>query len=207
MLKLSLFDRAIIQFDSILRRSKNTINYPAQNIQAHDLPAKEKAASIRMLRINHSGEVCAQALYQGQALFARTNQQYLSLMQAANEENAHLNWCQQRLTELNARTSYLNPLWYAGSYAIGIAAGLYGDNVSLGFLAETEYQVTEHLEKHLDNISAQDHKSRAILEQMRRDELQHATHAIKAGGTELPGSVKILMRFTSKILTITAARL
>mgnify|MGYP000234581100 FL=1 len=141
----------------------------------NNLTEKERQQSIKMMRINHSGEICAQALYQGQALMARNIAQYNNLLQAAAEEATHLKWCKQRLQELNGRTSVLNPLWYAGSYAIGIAAGIAGDKISLGFLAETEYQVTAHIESHLRHLSPNDYKSRAVLRQMRDDdwELRH----------------------------------
>ncbi len=208
MLNISFKDRLIIQVDNILRRPEQLHNYPAQTkTETVHLEPEERNSSISMLRVNHSGEVCAQALYQGQALFARTNTQYMSLMQAAVEENDHLNWCHQRLNELDGRTSYLNPFWYASSFAIGAFAGMAGDGLSLGFLAETEYQVTEHLEKHLDLISIKDQKSRAVLEQMRKDELQHASNAITAGGVELPLPIKMLMRATAKVLTLTAAKI
>lgn len=159
------------------------------------------------MRINHSGEICAQALYQGQALMARSSTQYNNLLQAAAEETAHLSWCRQRLLELNGRTSLLNPIWYAGSYVIGMAAGIAGDKVSLGFIAETEYQVTAHLEGHLQKLSLNDHKSRAILKRMRDEELQHATNAVLDGGTELPFPIKLLMRCAAKVLTTAAARI
>lgn len=209
MLDFNLLDRAIIQFDSVLRTIKPKSNALSStlNSQPESLTDTDKQGSIRMMRINHSGEVCAQALYQGQAMFARNKAQFNALMQAAEEENVHLGWCKQRLQELNARTSLLNPVWYAGSFAIGMAAGMAGDKYSLGFLAETEYQVTAHLDKHLAQMSTDDHKSRAILLQMREDELQHATNAVSAGAHELPGAIKTLMRYTAKILTVTAARI
>ncbi len=207
MLKFTLLDRLIIQVDSLLRHTDSAANYPALTTPESNLPNEQRVDSIKMLRVNHSGEVCAQALYSGQALFCKSNQQYLALIQAANEESDHLAWCKTRLQELNGRTSYLNTFWYAGSYAIGVVAGLYGDKVSLGFLAETEYQVTAHLEKHLERISSQDYRSRAILEKMRCDELRHATHAVNAGAIELPSKVKLLMRFSAKFLTLTAAKI
>lgn len=174
----------------------------------HDnLTEHERQQSIKMMRINHSGEVCAQALYQGQALMARSSSQYKNLMQAANEETAHLAWCKHRLQELNGRTSFLNPIWYAGSYAIGIVAGIAGDKISLGFLAETEYQVTTHLEKHLRQLAPNDHKSREILNKMRDEELQHATNAVQAGAAKLPLPIKFLMRCAAKALTTTAAHI
>lgn len=194
--------------DCVLRSKSTSADYPAQGLQdPPQFTVNEKQDSIRMMRINHSGEVCAQALYQGQALMARNLQQFSVLMHAATEENAHLSWCTQRLHELNGRPSWLNPLWFAGSFAIGAAAGVAGDRISLGFLAETEYQVTAHLAKHLSAISVHDIKSRQILQQMREDELQHATNAVAAGGVELPEPIKKLMRFTAKILTVAAGRI
>jgi len=173
----------------------------------NNLTEAERQQSIKMMRINHSGEVCAQALYQGQALMARSSTQYNNLLQSATEETAHLTWCKQRLQELNGRTSLLNPIWYAGSYVIGVVAGIAGDKISLGFLAETEYQVTAHLEAHLRKLAPNDHKSRAILKRMRDDELQHATKAVQAGGAKLPLPIKLLMRCAAKVLTTAAARI
>lgn len=209
-----MLDHAIIKIDQFLR-SRNAqqtttsarINPAHLVLQNSDLTVQERKASISMLRINHSGEICAQALYQGQAYTARSKTLAINLQQAALEEAEHLQWCQQRLSELNGRTSLLNPIWYAGSLAIGACAGIAGDKISLGFLAETEYQVTAHLDKHLSRISENDHKSRAILNQMRTDELQHAINAQQAGGLELPRPIKILMRCTAKILTATAGRI
>lgn len=208
MLKLSLFDRAIVHFDAMLRGKCANNNYPAKDIaNSTSLTEAERKQAIAMLRVNHSGEVCAQALYQGQALMSRSSPQYHSLLEAAAEENDHLNWCKQRLQELHGSSSFLNPLWYAGSFTIGMIAGAAGDKISLGFLAETEYQVTEHLEKHLRHISPNDLRSRSILEQMRTDELQHATKAVAAGAVELPGYIKFAMRCTAKVMTVTAGKI
>lgn len=209
MFKLNLIDKTIIHFDSLLK-SKTSINNPhpgADIVENTCLNSDEKLESIRMMRINHSGEICAQALYHGQALFARNPKTYYKLMHAADEEKTHLSWCKQRLTELNARVSLLNPFWYCGSFAIGTIAGLSGDKLSMGFIAETEYQVSSHLSKHLAKISPNDLKSRAILEQMREDEMRHATTAKADGAQELPPPVKTVMRFTAKILTSLAARI
>ena len=156
------------------------------------------------MRINHAGEICAQALYQGQALTAQLPNVRDKMEQAAAEENDHLAWTAGRLRELGAHTSYLNPLWYAGSFAIGAAAGLAGDKWSLGFVAETERQVIRHLEGHLARLAPQDAKSRAILEQMKDDEAHHATVAIEHGAAEFPEPVKQLMQLTSKFLTTAA---
>ena len=153
------------------------------------------------MRINHTGEVCAQALYQGQALTARLPQVRNRMERAAAEENDHLDWCEGRLQELDSRTSLLNPIWYAGSFAIGAAAGLAGDKWSLGFVAETEQQVGAHLDDHLNRLPERDSKSRAILEQMKEDEARHADQALKAGGAVLPGPIRFAMRLSSKIMT------
>ena len=162
---------------------------------------REREASARLMRINHTGEVCAQALYQGQALTARLDNVRDSMEQAAQEENDHLAWCEQRVQALGSHTSVLNPLFYAGSFAVGALAGALGDKWSLGFVAETERQVVKHLDEHLTRIAPHDHKSRAILEQMQRDELHHGTTALEAGGVELPGPVKQLMQAMSKLMT------
>lgn len=163
----------------------------------------EQATSAALMRVNHSGEICAQALYLGQAFVARNKELAKQLNQAAEEEQNHLTWCRERLTELNSRPSFLNPVWSIGSFCIGALAGLAGDKMSLGFLAETENQVTNHLEKHLNKISPRDTKSIAILQQMLQDEKKHATHAIAMGGVALPKSVCKIMAFCSKIMTTT----
>ena len=164
----------------------------------------ERKHSAGLLRVDHAGEVAAQALYQGQALTARDERIRRMLEVAAEEENDHLAWCEQRLDELGAGTSVLNPLWYGGSFAIGAVAGFLGDRWSLGFLAETERQVVSHIESHLDALPKADDKSRAILEQMREDEGAHATSAVDAGGAELTPPVKRLMGLMSRVMTRTA---
>lgn len=194
--------------DDLLSPGSTCTSSPADHIKdSTTLSEREQKQSISMLRINHAGEVCAQALYQGQALMASSSRQYHTLMQAAAEEHDHLRWCRTRLFELRGRPSILNPVWYVGSLGIGIVAGMAGDKLSMGFLAETEYQVSEHLTKHLNKMSVNDCKSRAILEQMREDELRHATTAVDHGASTLPAPISMLMRFTAKILTITAARI
>ena len=159
------------------------------------------------MRVNHAGEVCAQALYQGQALTARRDETRQQMEQAAEEENDHLVWCRQRIHELGGHTSLLNPLWYTGSLAIGAFSGLLGDKWSLGFLAETEHQVVRHLEGHLQRLPEGDEKSRAILEQMKIDEGEHCTTARDAGGSALPEPVKKLMNLASRVMTTTASRI
>jgi len=153
------------------------------------------------MRVNHAGEVAAQALYQGQALTAKDGAVTDALRHAADEEMDHLAWCEQRLTELDGRTSLLNPLWYAGSFAIGALAGVLGDRTSLGFITETEKQVESHLRDHLERLPAADQRSRAILEQMRHDEIQHGAAAASLGGEELPFWLRRAMRLTSRVMT------
>lgn len=158
----------------------------------------------RLMRINHSGEVAAQALYAGQALTARTAGIRSAMAEAAQEEADHLAWCEERIAELGGRKSLLNPLWYAGSFAIGAIAGLAGDKTSLGFVAETEKQVVNHLDTHLRELPAVDTRTRAILEQMKADEARHGATATRSGGGELPRPIRWLMALTSKIMTRTA---
>jgi len=169
---------------------------PADAHPEADLSADEQSRVAGLMRVNHAGEVSAQALYQGQALTAKLTEVRDKMERAALEENDHLAWCEQRLVDLGSRTSVLNPVWYAGSFAIGALAGLAGDKWSLGFVLETERQVVKHLEEHLERLPPQDLKSRAILEQMRDDESHHATTALNAGGAELPKAVKQLMSLT-----------
>jgi len=168
------------------------------------LTEQHRKLSAALMRINHCGEVCAQALYQGQALTARNDAVRQSMQQASDEENDHLHWCRNRLKELDSRVSYLNPLWYLGSFTIGAVAGLIGDKWSLGFVAETERQVVRHLESHLQQITEHDYKSHAVLAQMKIDEAEHATNAVKNGAAELPEAIKKLMGFSSKMMTQTA---
>jgi 3-demethoxyubiquinol 3-hydroxylase len=177
---------------------------PAQAQPEPDLNTGERRLVAGLMRVNHAGEVSAQALYQGQALCARLGEVRSKLERAAMEENDHLAWCEKRLKELDSHTSLLNPLWYVGSFTIGALAGMAGDKWSLGFLVETEKQVVRHLDKHLERLPSKDQKSRAILEQMKEDETHHATTALQAGSAELPQPVKQLMRLTSKIMTTTA---
>lgn len=168
------------------------------------LSEADKAASGALMRVNHVGEVCAQALYQAQSLTARSDDLRQDLQRAAREEIDHLAWTQQRLDELGARPSLLNPLWYAGAFAIGLAAGRLGDARSLGFVIETERQVEEHLAGHLDRLPAADTRSRAIVDAMKDDERRHADAALAAGGVELPAPVRWLMRGAARVMTATA---
>ncbi len=177
---------------------------PADSVSQAHLEGHERDLAGRLMRVNHTGEVCAQALYQGQALTARVPKVREKMEQAATEENDHLAWTRARIGELGGHTSYLNPFWYAGSFAVGALTGLVGDRWSLGFVAETERQVAEHLTDHLRRVPEKDEKSRAILDQMRDDERRHATVAIEAGARPLPGPINRLMQLMSKIMTRTA---
>jgi ubiquinone biosynthesis monooxygenase Coq7 len=159
------------------------------------------------MRVNHAGEIAAQALYHGQALTARNPEVRAALLGAARDETDHLAWCEQRVRELDSRTSLFAPLWYAGSFAIGALAGLAGDRTSLGFVAETERQVIEHLESHLHALPQDDDRSRRIVEQMQADEARHGTEARDAGGRDLPRLIRGLMRRTARVMTFTAYRL
>lgn len=172
---------------------------------AMDDGARRHAAGL--MRINHTGEVCAQALYVGQAAVARDEATRAQLLAAAQEETDHLAWCAERLEELHSRPSLLNPLWYAGSYAIGLAAGLRGDGWNLGFVVETERQVEAHLEEHLQTLPSEDRRSRAILETMKTDEARHADHAEQAGARVLPPPIPRLMALASSIMKAVAYRL
>jgi ubiquinone biosynthesis monooxygenase Coq7 len=203
------FDHLIMSFDQALRTlaGKPLITdrpNPADDRAEAELSEAEKHESMRLMRINHAGEVAAQALYQGQALTARLETVRDRMERAAEEENDHLDWCRQRVDELDGRVSYLNPLWYLGSFAIGAAAGALGDKWSLGFVAETEKQVIEHLDGHLKHIAPDDQKSRAIIEQMKIDEAHHGAEARRAGGADLPRPVQQLMKLTSRVMTRTA---
>lgn len=171
------------------------------------LTDEERALSGALMRVNHVGEVCAQALYSAQALTTRDAALRRQFEQAAREETDHLAWTEQRLQQLGDRQSLLNPLWYAGAFAIGLVAGRAGDRTSLGFLVETERQVERHLESHLDRLPAQDAASRAIVDQMRADEARHADDAQAAGGLALPAPVRWAMRAAAKVMTATAHRL
>lgn len=203
--KLSFLDQCLIQFDhslkTILNKPIPERANPAAVVTEQTLTAEEKKYSAALMRVNHTGEVCAQALYHAQAITARSKKLNHKMQQAAIEENDHLFWCQERLEELNSHRSYLNPLWYMGSFMIGIVAGIAGDKWNLGFVAETERQVVKHLDKHLIKLPEQDEKSKSILSQMREDEAHHATVAVTAGAAELPGIVKTLMGYTSWVMT------
>jgi 3-demethoxyubiquinol 3-hydroxylase len=201
-------DKFIIGFDRALR----TLLTPAQTLRPvpgtglpeAELDDSEKRESSALMRVNHVGEICAQALYQGQALTARNREVQHTLEQAASEETEHLAWTERRIAELSGRKSLLNPLWYGSSFAIGAFAGMLGDKWNLGFLAETERQVEAHLAGHLKRLPHHDQKSRAIVTQMQIDEAGHATTAVAHGGVDLPVPVKLAMKLGSKVMTQTA---
>ena len=202
----SLFDKFIIEFDKALttvagKPETTSRPTPGKELEEAELTAEERKQAAGLMRVNHAGEVSAQALYQGQALTAKLPQVRDAMEVAAREENDHLVWCQQRLDALSSHTSVLNPIWYAGSFTLGAIAGKIGDKWSLGFVAETEKQVVEHIDGHLKIISEQDRKSRAVLEQMKIDEAEHGTKALEAGGAMLPTPVVKLMGLMSKVMT------
>jgi len=180
--------------------------YPGSGPEA-DLGEAERARAAALMRVNHVGEVCAQALYAGQALTAQNEQVRAELDQAAKEETDHLAWCEQRINELGGRKSLLNPLWFGGAFALGAAAGLLGDKWNLGFLAETERQVEAHLDGHLQQLPEADAKSRAVVEQMKTDEARHAQTAVDHGGAPLPSPVKWAMRLAADVMRQTASRI
>ena len=198
------FDRALRTLSGVAASARPN---PAAGIPDPELAADELRHAAGLMRVNHTGEVCAQALYQAQALTARDVELRRKLAQAAREEEEHLAWTQQRLTELGARTSLVNPLWYAGSFAIGLLAGLTGDRTNLGFVAETERQVEEHLSGHMDRLPPGDAKSRAIVAVMRDDEMRHGAAARDAGAGDLPWFARALMRGAARVMTVTAYRL
>jgi ubiquinone biosynthesis monooxygenase Coq7 len=200
----AFLDRIIGEIDKaikVLTVPAHATRAPAGSPAHAALPDADRRTSARLMRVNHAGEVAAQALYQGQALTARNQTVKAALQQSAAEENDHLAWCEQRLHELQGRTSLLNPLWYVGSFAIGALAGALGDRTSLGFVAETEAQVESHLRGHLDRLSQLDARSRAILEQMQQDEIRHGENAASLGGTALPLPASLAMRAVSKLMT------
>src|SRR5450631_50178 len=201
---ITVFDRALRTLSGIASSARPN---PAANTVDGPLTPEERRHAAGLMRVNHTGEVCAQALYEAQALAARDADARSRLMQAAREEEDHLAWTQQRLAELGSRTSLANPLWYAGSFAIGFCAGLAGDGTSLGFVVETERQVEEHLTGHMDRLPPADAKSRLIVAAMRDDEVRHGTAARDAGARELPWPVRAVMRATARLMTVTAYRL
>jgi len=209
MQQMSTIDGALVCADNALRTLSGTYS-PARRTPAapeaaaEDLPPADRRLSAALMRVNHVGEVCAQALYAAQRLATDDAGLQRHFDAAARDEFDHLAWTQQRLNQLGDRTSLLNPLWYAGAFGIGLLAGRLGPAISLGFLAETEHQVEQHLQSHLARLPAADHASRAIVEQMLADEARHAADAREAGGAELPQPVKLAMRLAAKVMTRTA---
>lgn len=210
---LNFLDRLIVQGDRALRTLAGAGDLraerpsPAKAIPETELSASEQAHAAGLMRVNHAGEVCAQALYQGQALTAKLPAVRAEMEQAAAEEVDHLVWCQERIEELGSRTSFLNPFWYGLSFALGAGAGLISDKVSLGFVAATEDQVCRHLQEHLYRLPTQDLKSRAVVEQMLTDEARHAEAALAAGGIRFPAPVKGVMSLVSKAMTFSSYRI
>lgn len=205
---VSAIDRTLIAADAALKTLGGSAraSRPAPAAPTAALSAGERRLSGALMRVNHVGEVCAQALYQAQALTARSPELRAQMATAAREETDHLAWTERRLQELGDRPSLLNPLWYAGAFAIGLAAGRAGDAWSLGFVVETERQVEQHLAEHLERLPAGDTASRAIVAQMKNDEARHADAAQQAGATELPRPLRLAMRLAAKVMTSTAHR-
>lgn len=206
---MSPLDALVGELDAALRTCAGVAGPPGRPNPAGPAPDEglsgtDRAQAAQLMRVNHAGEIAAQALYRGQALVARDEALRADLLRAAGQEYDHLAWCAERTRELGQGVSRLTPLWYAGSLAIGVAAGLAGDRVSLGFLAETERQVTEHLDGHLDRLPGQDGRSRAIVQVMREDELAHRRNALDQGGIELPAPVRLGMRLLARVMTGTA---
>ena len=208
---MAFFDELISQVDGALRTLSGVASArrenPAEAADPGELNEGERAHAAGLMRVNHAGEVCAQALYEGQAAVAHDAPTREALLTAAREETDHLVWCSERLRELDSAPSRLNPLFYAASYAMGAATGLMGDRVSLGFVEATEDQVCRHLEAHLEALPEDDERSRRIVEQMHEDEARHGAEAMAAGGVEFPAPVKNLMTLVSRVMTETTYRI
>lgn len=206
-----MLENLIVPFDRALRTLTGTVSptrpTPGERIAEPNLTAHERRDAAGLMRVNHTGEVCAQALYAAQALVARDADVRARYAEAAREEEDHLAWTQARLTELDARPSLLNPLWYAGSFAIGLAAGVAGDRANLGFVVETERQVEDHLTAHIERLPANDTKSRAIVTQMRDDEARHGAMATDAGAVPLPFPIRRAMRAAADVMRAVAYRI
>lgn len=203
----SPLDRLITAADNALRTLSGVAGSARRTPGEADvasLAADERRHAAGLMRVNHAGEICAQALYAGQAVAARDPAVRAALEHAGAEERDHLHWCRERLSELGARPSVLDPLWYAGSFALGVVSGAAGDRWSLGFLVETERQVEQHLDGHLERLPGDDARSRAIVSQMRADEIEHGRSGEALGAAELPGPVKAAMRMASRVMTRTA---
>ncbi|MFV9930958.1 MAG: 2-polyprenyl-3-methyl-6-methoxy-1,4-benzoquinone monooxygenase [Francisella endosymbiont of Hyalomma asiaticum] len=208
MRKLSFLDRVIEEFDSYARFTKVPLNpnrkSPSSNTSDGELSEVEKKHSAGLMRVDYTGEICAQGLYRGQASVAKSTQTKEHLYHAADEEYDHLAWCGERLQELGARPSLLNPFWYWASFGIGVVAGSISDSLSYGFVVETEKQVIKHIDSHLKSLPLNDNRSRKILKQMYIDESEHAVEAEKTGGKKLPKAVKAIMKLQSKVMTTLA---
>ncbi|WP_082572101.1 2-polyprenyl-3-methyl-6-methoxy-1,4-benzoquinone monooxygenase [Variovorax sp. Root434] len=206
-----MIDSVLTAADAALRtlfaRPHATRATPAPSLAPSELSEAERREAGALMRVNHVGEVCAQALYTAQAAVARDPALRAHFIEAAHEETDHLAWTRQRLDELGARPSLLNPLWYAGAFGFGLVAGRLGDPLSLGFVAETERQVEAHLESHLGRLPPADSASKAVVEQMKLDEARHASQAVNAGAAELPAPAKALMRVASRVMTTVAHRI
>ncbi|WP_119343335.1 2-polyprenyl-3-methyl-6-methoxy-1,4-benzoquinone monooxygenase [Facilibium subflavum] len=210
--KFSIVDRLVAEVDHFVKiltqpAAHPTRNSPAEGLAEPLLTNKQQAHVAGLIRVDHTGEICAQALYRGQGFVAKDETTRAHLYQAADEEYDHLSWCEGRLNDLMAKKSLLNPLWYLNSFMIGATAGMISDKISYGFVIETENQVMKHLESHLMQLPQQDEKSRVILEQMHKDEAEHADHAQSAGGVKLPVWAKLLMKAQSKVMTTVAYRI
>ena len=210
--RLSIADKLLSQADRALRtlapgNMQQHRPSPADSLDEVPLNEAERRHAAGLMRVNHAGEVCAQALYQGQALTAKLPGIRREMEAAANEEVDHLAWCQQRLQSLGSRPSVLNPLWYGMSFGIGAVAGLVGDRVSLGFVAATEQQVCEHLQNHLQTLPPEDARSRAVVQEMLADEARHASTALQSGGARFPGIIKAAMTLASRAMTKSSYRL
>jgi ubiquinone biosynthesis monooxygenase Coq7 len=210
--RLSLIDRLITEADTVMRTITNRGHSagrpsPSEGHSDSDLSDRERKHVAGLMRVNHTGEVCAQALYQGQALTAKLPTVREEMQQAAAEEVDHLVWCEERLRELDSHTSYLNPAWYGLSFALGAVAGAIGDSVSLGFVAATEERVCNHLKDHLQQLPEEDRKSQLILQQMLEDEQRHGENALQAGGTDFPQPVKDAMSAVSQVMTRSSYRI
>ena len=210
MRQFSRLDEAIMHLDNVLSGFSNMRppnakrEYPAESLRDSDLSSNEKKHASGLMRVNHAGEIAAQALYKAQSVLVKDDELKKTMQQSADQEFDHLDWCERRLEELGEDVSYLTPVWYLGSFGIGIVEGSFGDKWNLGFIAETEHQVVSHLETHIKELPLGDNRSRAILEQMQADEQHHADEAETSGAKKLPLGVKKLMRFASKIMTKTA---
>jgi ubiquinone biosynthesis monooxygenase Coq7 len=204
-------DQAIVELDRALRAicapARSVRPVPGADLPDTNLDVEQRRLVIGLMRVNHCGEICAQALYQGQALTSRDDTVRRALRVAAEEETEHLAWTEQRIAELGGRKSLLNPLWYSGALALGLLAGACGDKWNLGFLAETERQVEAHLDGHLDALPAEDARSRAIVDQMRVDEMRHAEMALAHGAAELPAIVRLAMKASARLMTGLASRI